>query len=128
MFFLRKLKKCKVKKHILSIFYQSSIQSVMLFNSICFFGNSKQSDKDKLERTNSLAGKIIGEEQLSLETKNETNVKRKMTKILSDPFHPLQTFIERSTRHPSRLISCKSRTDRFRNSFLPTAVRLFNEK
>ena len=128
MFFLRKLKKCKVKKDILSIFYQCSIQSVMLFNSICFFNNAKQCDKDKLERTNSLAGKIIGEEQLSLEKKNETNMKKKMTKILSDPFHPMQTFIETSKRHPSRLISCKSRTDRFRNSFLPTAIRLFNEK
>ena len=48
MFFLRKLKKCKVNQDILSIFYQSSVQSVMLYNSTCFFGNANQGEKVKL--------------------------------------------------------------------------------
>ena len=82
MFFLRKLKKCKVNQDILSIFYQSSVQSVMLYNSTCFFGNANQGEKVKLERTNTLAGKIMGKEQMTLECKNEESIRRKFKKIL----------------------------------------------
>ena len=128
MFVLRKLKKCKVNQNILSMFYHCAIQSVMLYNSICFFGNTKQCDKDKLERANTMVSKIIGQEHLSLESKTEVNIRRKIKKVVSDPLHPLQAFVERFSRHPNRLISCKSRTDRYKNSFLPTAVRFFNEK
>ena len=60
MFFLRKLKKFNVDRTILHLFYQSIIQSVLLFNLICFYGNLTQADKTKLDRPRKIAQRIIG--------------------------------------------------------------------
>ena len=45
MFFLRKLKKFQIDRTILTLFYQSIIQSVITFNFICTFGNMSNEQK-----------------------------------------------------------------------------------
>ena len=58
MYFLRKLKQFKVDKKILARFYQTIIQSAMLYNQVCYFGNSKKTDTERLDKV----AKIVGAE------------------------------------------------------------------
>ena len=46
MYFLRKLKQFQVDKKILVHFYHIIIQSVMYYNQVCNFGNSKKADME----------------------------------------------------------------------------------
>ena len=58
MFFLRKLKKFHVDRTIWTLFYQSIIQSVMTFNSICTFGNLTNEQKGKMDRIRTIAQRV----------------------------------------------------------------------
>ena len=60
MYFLRKLKQFKVDKNILVCFYQTIIQSAMLYNQVCYFGNSKKADMERLDKVARTAAKMVG--------------------------------------------------------------------
>ena len=62
MFFLRKLKKFQIDRTILTLFYQSIIQSVIMFNLICAFGNMSHEQKGRTDRTRKIAQRVIGSE------------------------------------------------------------------
>ena len=60
MYFLRKLKQFKVDKNIFVRFYQTIIQSAMLYNQVCYFGNSKKADTERLDKVARTTAKICG--------------------------------------------------------------------
>jgi len=59
---------------ILSMFYQSCIQSILIFSSKCWFGNFSQKDKNKLQRVVNISSKITGLKQSSLTALYEKQV------------------------------------------------------
>ena len=59
MYFLRKLKQFKVDKNILVRFYQTIIQSAMFYNQVCYLGNSKKADTQRLDNVARTVAKII---------------------------------------------------------------------
>ena len=129
LFFLRKLRKFKVNNTILQLFYQATILSVLLYNQLCYFGSASEEDKNKLNKVVRRAESIIGQEQCGLEQfYNEASIK-KFNDILLQNSHPLHSVADaqKSKRHPGRFISLPSRTTRFLNSYIPTAIRLVNE-
>ena len=129
MFFLRKLRQFRVNSTILELFYRSVMESALLYNQLCFFSSAKQADRDRLERIVTTAGKVIGHEVLSLYNLYEEMAVKKLRRILRDEAHPLHDTAagRTSRRDPDRLLSMRSRTNRMRDSFLPTAIRLTNE-
>ncbi|KAJ8050478.1 hypothetical protein HOLleu_03698 [Holothuria leucospilota] len=66
LYFLRKLKQCKVDVTIMKLFYQSVIQSVLTFSIICFFGSMPKKHRDELERVRKSAERCIGSSLPSL--------------------------------------------------------------
>ena len=129
LFFLRKLRQFRVNSTILELFYRSVIESALLYNQLCFLNSAKQADRDRLERITTTAGKVIGHEVSSLHNIYEEMAVKKLRRILHDEAHPLHAIAagHTSRRDPDRLLSMKSRTNRMRDSFLPTAIRLTNE-
>ena len=130
MYFLRKLKKFKVSKEMLLLFYKSSIQSVMLYNAICFYGNATLESKAKFNRVHKAAAKIIGSKLEPLDSRYKEDTLKKMKRILPDSKHPLSVVFgaHRSSRECSnRFRSLKAKTNRLYKSFIPTAIRLYNE-
>ena len=91
MFFLRKMKKFHVDNTILLLFYKSVIQSVLLFNLICMYGNLSQDDKRKLERPRRIAQRVIGETPLlpTITSICEERMLKKSLAIRNDLTHPL---------------------------------------
>ena len=131
LFFLRKLRQFHVSPQILRLFYQSTIQSVLSFNQLCYHSSAKTTDMDRLERVVSKAASIVGEELVPVSTWFTGAARKKLSKIQKDDRHPLHQVLasQESRREASRVLrSFNARTNRLRDSFLPTAVRLFNEQ
>ena len=126
LYFLRKLKSLHVDKTILTIFYRSIVQSVLTFCIIDWYACITSADKKKLNRIVRNAKKL-GCEVQDLESLYKKTACVKVKKIMKDPDHMLHSCFN-MLPSGSRMRSIYSRTNRFRNSFVLTAIRLYNGK
>ena len=125
IYFIRKLKSFHIDSTILKMFYSSVVQSVITFSCICWWNNLSKINQGKLEKVRRGAQRIIGSELTLLSDVYKTRLLKKTGSILSEGLPLSQEFsLLRSGR---RLQAIKCRTNRFRDSFAPTAVRLLNE-
>ena len=125
MYFVRKLKKCDIDKTIMSMFYKSVVESVIIFGLLNWYGGSSSEARGKVKRIITSARRL-GCTAPSLEDLHLNLMEKKCKHILSDPSHPLRSnFEELPSECRLRTIYC--RTERFRRSFVPAAVRLLNK-
>ncbi|PIK37783.1 hypothetical protein BSL78_25381 [Apostichopus japonicus] len=89
LYFLRKLKNLRVDKTIMTLFYKSLIQSVLMYNIICYFANGIKIDVKMLEQSRKVAQRVIGAQLPSLEYLYHERVCNKLKHIMQDPTHPL---------------------------------------
>ena len=123
MYFLRKLRSFNVDKSILKIFYISAIQSKITFGITCYGCGLSKSLVNMIDRVIKKCSKIISSELPFFNDLCDNAVLKKASNILKDPTHPLHQEYERSGRS-GRLISKKSRTERYKNTFIPFSTRL----
>ena len=127
LFFMRKLKSFGVGRRLLELFYRAIVESVLMYNCLCFFNSLTEHDKGKLRKVTKQAGKLIGCPVTDLQTLFEKRALKRLKLIQQDPSHPLCDAVQAKVSIRSgKLVSFHTRTDRFRSSFLPTAVRLTN--
>ena len=130
LFFLRKLRAFNVSPSILRRFYQAAVESVVTYNCLCFYGNLRGTDKNRLKKLTRTASSIVGGPVKDLGAIHEKRTLKRARRILRDTKHPLHGVLagQRSERESSRrLRSLVARTDRYRQSFMPSAIRVFNE-
>ena len=73
------------------------------------------------------AGSVVGLKLDSVEDVVERSTLRKVETILKNMDHPLHnTLMDQRANGGGRLLSLRCRTERFRRSFVPTAIRLYN--
>ena len=125
LFFLRKMRSFSVCSTMMMMFYRSFIESVLSFCMASWYGNLNQEYKDKLDRHVKGASKIIGVYQAQLSVVYEQQVLRIAKNIIGSPAHPLHRAFEllplgRRYRSPP------GPNNRFRYSFVPTAIGLLN--
>jgi len=67
------------------------------------------------------------ENGFSVSSNRNAEMRSKLYSVLDNNRHPLHSILagQRSS-YSERLISLRCRTERFRRSFVPTAIRLFN--
>ena len=63
MFLIRKLKSFEVRVDILECVYKCLIESILMFNSVAWFGNLAVRDKSRLNEVVNVAGKVVGRKQ-----------------------------------------------------------------
>ena len=126
-YLLRKLNSFSVCKTIMSRFYNSFIESVICFSFVCWFHNLSVKNRNALLKIVNVCSKIIGEQQRDLSQFCNTQTRKKARLILSIADHVLQKEYELL---PScrRFRAQKCKTNRFKFSFIPTSVRLLNER
>ena len=127
--FLRKLRSFNVCPKILELFYTSTVQSVLTFNSLGHFGSLREVDLGRLTKLTRTATDVIGSPVTDLQAHFDRKALQRLLSILGDSSHPLHEEAEASRTNrvsAGRLRSIKTRTERFRRSFLPNAVRLYN--
>ena len=125
LFFVRKLRKINVSRRILSLFYKATIESILSFCIVVWYGNTTSAERKKLKRVIRTAHNL-GCTTSSLEDLYKTAIMKKLKEIRSEKQHPLHNQI---TLLPSgrRLNNPYTRTTRFKNSFIPSAINMFNK-
>ena len=128
MYCLRKLRSFNVCNQMLQIFYTSVVCSVLTFAAVCWGGNLGKADKDKLEKVIKKAGGVVGRGQDTLSDMYSRKVTDRLKIILTDETHPMHD--ELSSRHSNRsnrILAPRAKTSRYLNSFIPSAIRAYNE-
>ena len=112
---------------ITNLFYKSTVQSVLCYFLICWGGSLSVKNRVLLDRVVRSASKTIGSTLPTVDELYETYIMKKTRDILKDTSHPLHEFYY-VAQSGCRYISERTRTNRYRNTFLPTSVRLLNAK
>ena len=126
LFFLRKLKNVNINVTILNLFYKSVVQSVINFCIICWFGGLTKKDKMLIDRIVRRARKIGCTDVCDAEELFSNNVIKKIQAILEVEDHPLYRYYH-LLPSGNRLTSLYCRTNRFKNTFVPTSIRKYNK-
>ena len=122
--FVRKLRKCHVDKAIMSMFYKSVVESVLTFCMLCWYGGISYQARKKVKRIVTSAEKL-GCDAQSLEDLCNILIVKKCDQIMEDSSHPLSSnSVSLPSKH--RLAAIRYRTERFRKTFVPSAVRQKN--
>ena len=101
--------------------------SVIVFASVCWGGNVSVRDTGRLNKLIKKASSVVGLSLDQIEVLVERRLASKCTAILLDPEHPLNsTLMDLRIQSNGRFLMPKCRTERFRRSFIPAAVRYFN--
>jgi len=108
------------------LFYRAYIESVLTFSLLCWFGNlntrSKNALSDKVIKT---SNKILGVEQCTLTDLFTRQIIREANEILSDSSHPLHSEFQFLPSGPRLSLPCM-KSNRYKHSFVPTAISLLN--
>ena len=117
-YLLRKLKSFSVRKDL--------IKPIISFSCLVWFYGLTSHNKMKLEKVMKTASKVIGLPVKQLEEIARKAVLSKLNHIIEDVTHPLHGHIE--FNRSGRIRLPRIRTNRFRGSFLPNAMALYNEE
>ncbi|MCI4375714.1 hypothetical protein PGIGA_G00113330 [Pangasianodon gigas] len=84
-------------------------------------------DARRVDKLVQKASSVTGMRFESLEAVVERCTQKKLEAILEYPDHPLHnTLMDQRSSCSGRLTSVRCRTERYRSSFIPTAIRLYN--
>ena len=125
LYFVRTLKKLRVDNTLLVLFYKSLIQSVLAYNIVCYFANATQIDLKKLNQPRKTVQRMLGIDLPSLNDLYTERVYSKLRQVLQDPTHPLNENFNMN-RSGIRLCAPRTQKTRFRQSFVPNSIHLFN--
>ena len=126
MYFYRKLRSFKVDTTFMKIFYSCFIESILTFSFICWFGSLTAKDKNRLSSIVRVCGRIAGTSLEELSVLYRARATRKAKMILSDPVHPLASHY-RLLPSGRRYMVPRLRTNRFKNTFVPTTIGFINQ-
>ena len=124
---LRKWRSFGVCKRILTNCYSSFIESLLTFSFVCWFGKLFVKDKNILNGVVNICSKIIGAQQRDLSSLWRRRVVQKAEDILRQPDHVLyDEFVLLPLG--KRFLVPEGHTNRYRNSFIPSAIKILNEE
>ena len=127
LYFLRKLRSFNMCSKMLEIFYQSVVASALFFAVVCWGSSIRASDTNRLNKLIKKAGSVIGVKPDTFEAVVERRTLNKLLSIMDNPDHPLHHTLDRQrSSFSNRLIQLRCHKDRYRKSFLPQAITVYN--
>uniref|UniRef100_A0A8C7Z516 Reverse transcriptase domain-containing protein n=1 Tax=Oryzias sinensis TaxID=183150 RepID=A0A8C7Z516_9TELE len=124
---LRRLRSFGVCRPLLRTFYDSVVASVIQYAVACWGAGSTDRDRKRLNKLVRRASSVLGCPLDFVEEVGERRMLAKLTSIMDNTSHPLHQTVEAlSSSFSGRLLHPPCRKERFRKSFIPTAVRLYN--
>ena len=127
LFFLRKMRSFNVSNVMMTLFYRSFIESVLTFCIVAWYGNLTLTNKNRLSSLVKVASKISGRTQAQLIDLYKRQMLKRASSLLEVTDHPLRPEFEllpsgRRFRVPT------TKTNRYKQSFVPAAIQLLNKK
>ena len=128
LYCLRKMAIFKVRTDVMNMFYNATIYGVWRYCLITWGGNVTKADKERIDGIIRKAGGIIGEPQTTVDSVYDCLLQSKLDLVWKDPGHPLHCHLHNNiiTRGSGRLRLPPLRTNRHRKSFIPRAIKLYN--
>ena len=127
LFSLRQLGSFSVCSDMMCKFYHTIIESPLFYAVVCWGSCTTDEDCRRLNKLVQKAGSVVGRRLDPLSAVVEHRMRRKLYSVLENNKHPLYSILAGQRSSCSeRLISLRCRTARFRRSFVPTSIRLFN--
>ncbi|XP_073674252.1 uncharacterized protein [Garra rufa] len=124
---LRRLRSFGVCRELLRTFYDTVVASVVLYSIVCWAGSSSDRDRKRLNKLVKRAGSVLGCTLDTIEEVAERRMLVKLSSIMDNPSHPMHHTVEAlSSSFSTRLLHPQCKKERYRQSFLPTAIRLYN--
>ena len=124
---LGRLRSFGVCRPLLRTFYDSVVASAIHYAVVCWGAGSTDRDRKRLNRLVRRAGSVLGRTLDSVEEVGQRRTLSKLSSIMKNQLHPLHMTVEElSSSFSGRLRHPQCRTERYRKSFIPTAVRTFN--
>ncbi|CAM4584620.1 unnamed protein product [Leuciscus chuanchicus] len=130
LFLLRRLRSFGVQGELLKtfFFFDSVVASAIFYGVVCWGSSISTADRKRLDKLIRKASSVLG---IPLDTVQEVGERRmvaKLSSLLQNASHPLYvTITSLSSSFSHRLIHPKCLKERYRRSFLPAAVRLYNQ-
>ena len=126
LFCLRKLSTFNIDRTMLTLFYRAFIESVLTFCLVSWFGNVSLKNRNCLNQIVKWSCKVIGESQLYPESLYAKQLQRIGNSIVRDDSHPLNGEFQLLPSGRRFMVpACKTR--RYKNSFVPAAIRAINK-
>ena len=124
---LRRLRSFGVCRTLLRTFYDTVVASAIFYAVVCWGGGCTERDRNRLNKLVKRASSVVGCPLDSVEDVGERRMLAKLTSIMHNTSHPLhETVGALSSSFSHRLLHPQCRKERYRRSFIPTAIRLFN--
>ena len=113
-----------VDSKLVSLAYKSFVESILCFSITIWYKVLSVKDKSKLKKIVRRASKLKAITK-SLDKLYDDNVLAYVQKIMKDENHPLHVCYN-LLKSGRRLALPKIHTTRFKNSFIPSSIKLFN--
>jgi hypothetical protein len=127
LYHLRKLHSLHTDTKIIELFYRSMLESVISFGIAVWYGNCSVASRKKLFRVIKSSIRLGVLNSKSLEELYNFYVMQRADIIISDVNHPLHDMYH-LLRSGSRFRTELTRTVRYNKSFVPSSIRLLNNK
>ncbi len=113
---------------LLRTFYDSVVASAVLYGVVCWSSSITERERKKLDKVIKKSSSVLGCALDSVQEVVDRRVLAKLTSMLDHESHPLQdTLSALESSFSDRLIHPRCVKERFSRSFLPAALRLYNE-
>ena len=129
MYHVRCLKRASIDNKIICLFYNSVISSVLTYAITTFFNSCNDKQVKDFDKFRKRVCKMIGsdyhdiiDECTSVHNKKCIALQKKIMKDIAHPLHYYFTMLP----HNNILNMIYCRTDRFKNTFVPTSIKLYN--
>ena len=99
LYLVRKLGHFKVDRRLITLFYQSVIESILSFCITCWEGNSSKGDRIKVDRISKIS-EIFTTHVPHLDELYNKKTLDKIISISKDVKHPLYRFLNKSKSNP----------------------------
>ncbi|MBN3314359.1 RTJK polymerase, partial [Atractosteus spatula] len=127
LYFLRRLRSFNVCSKMLHMFYHSVVVSAIFYAVVCWGSGIRAVDSNRLNKLIRRASSVIGSGLDPLEVVAERTMVSKPEAIMDNVSHPLyDMLVEMKSTFSNRLIHPWCDRERYRRSFLPSAIRLYN--
>ena len=127
LFFLSRFRPFNVCSDVMSMFYHTITESALFYSVVCWGSCTTDKNCRRLDKLVKKASSVVGRRLDPLSAVVEQQMRRKLYSVLENNKHPLHSILAGQRSNCSeRLISLRCRTERFRGSFVPSAIRLFN--
>ena len=128
LYFLRRLRSFNICQPLMPTVDHSVVASALFFAVACWGEVSRTADRNRINKIIKTTSSVVHSRLDTVQQVAEDRMLSKMRAILWNPSHPLNALgvIKRST-FSERLIVPRCKSERSRSSFLPAAMKLFNE-